>query len=338
MTSHIVNHPSAKGRFHALHTLLTGEWAGGLAALPLAPHRFLSHAVPCATVSDSLGELLIYVQELLTGPMDERLRLWACAAHSGLQPLKTHLLLASIADLLGVLRKANHRTQRTSSHVLEVDDIVDACITEVDAYGAAVKRAMLLLGSAPDNPDRGWRVERACKMIQIKKRDGHLEGNYQLSNGWVHEVTLTSDTIREVGSGVNDISNALKEDIGKRIAGTGVLKYVYILKPEGDVQHNIEVSGVPPLHRALAAWAAHFKLDKEGLNQQWVGVHESRKQHLGVGPSCVACACACFMATYFGSPIYACAYIVSLHCSFHCHAMAKRGGRAWHCDHQAGGG
>ena len=40
VSSHIVNHASAKGRFHALHTLFTSEWAGGLASLHLAPHRF----------------------------------------------------------------------------------------------------------------------------------------------------------------------------------------------------------------------------------------------------------------------------------------------------------
>lgn len=287
MAAHVANHPSARASLGALHKLFTGEWHGGLDALHFAPHRFLSHAVPTAVVCDSMQELLAYVYGILSRPADERLRLWALRMREDLQPLKFHLLLAACADLLGILRKANLRTQRSALHILEVDDVVAACVAELDAYiqtGGVLNKALLTLGAPCTQPGKGWRIERVCRQIQLVKKGGQLIAKYCIAPGQPHELTMHGpNPIKDVEKSVHNVAEVLQADLQARFANTGILKFAHVLRPEWDDQEP--AGGGHEIRHVLAAWAGHFDVDAALLLHQWPGLHAARKQFLGTEPA-----------------------------------------------------
>ena len=287
LSAHVTHHPSAKSQLSSLHQLFTGEWKGGLDALNHAPHRFLSHAIPTAKVSDSMRDVHAYVYGILARPPDERVKLWAMGMRLELQPLKMHLLLAACADLLGILRKANLRTQRQTLRILDVDGVVEECIGEIEEYvksDGVLKKALHLLGCAPVEPGSGWRIQRVCRQIQLKRlsQSGALKGVYYFTPTDRHELTLPgNDAVKQADAAIQEVAALVKEDLKARFANTGVLRSLHILRPEWDEQEPLQVE----LQHAMTAWSKHFGMDVDMLKQQWMGVHTSRKIYLQAEPA-----------------------------------------------------
>eukprot|EP00973_Karenia_brevis_P028820 3974183-Karenia_brevis.AAC.1 len=65
---------------------------------------------------------------------DVSLRDWAGRMGNELKPLKTWLLLAGVADILGILRKTNVKMQRGHLGLLMAQELKDACLMELNAY------------------------------------------------------------------------------------------------------------------------------------------------------------------------------------------------------------
>ena len=140
--------------------------------------------------------------------------LWALRMRDDLQPLKLHLLLAACADMLAILRKANLRTQRAALRILDVDEVVEACLEELAKYSRAdgiFNRALMMLGSPPTPPGKGWRIEQVCRQIRLTKKAGNLVAKYCMAPGQIHELTVQGlQAVKDAEASVRNVVAALQ--------------------------------------------------------------------------------------------------------------------------------
>jgi len=79
----------------------------------------------------------------------------------------THFLLAGLADLLAILRKANLKTQRNQLKIMQLDGIVAVTQQELEEYlgdaGIFSMALRHLLEKPEHSQDRNmWCIEKAC--------------------------------------------------------------------------------------------------------------------------------------------------------------------------------
>ena len=110
IVTHVQSSSHAQGYLRAWTKLLQGEdRKSSLESVNFSPTRFVSHAGPASTLVKSFPEVVQYLTHLKLEALD--LKLW--------------VVLAGIADLLGILKSANIATQRKNLRILEVAAIVE---------------------------------------------------------------------------------------------------------------------------------------------------------------------------------------------------------------------
>ena len=171
----------AQGYLRALTKLLQGEdRKSSLESVNFSPTRFVSHAGPASTLVKSFPEVVQYLTHLkLEG--DQGQRVW-CHTLQALD-LKLWVVLAGIADLLGILKSANIATQRKNLWILEVAAIVETvkgslaeCIRA--GTGQFAEALKLLFQQTDARPNAKSHVEIFCSSVHVTRLS---PGNYRCS-------------------------------------------------------------------------------------------------------------------------------------------------------------
>lgn len=151
IVTHVQSSSHAQGYLRALTELLQGEdRKSSLESVSFSPTRFVSHAGPASTLVKSFPEVVQFLTHLkLEG--DQGQRVW-CHTLQALD-LKLWVVLAGIADLLGILNSANIATQRKNLRILEVDAIVESVKGSLAEYIRA-GRSVCRSSQTPLSADR----------------------------------------------------------------------------------------------------------------------------------------------------------------------------------------
>ena len=132
LCTHISSSQSAQEHLKSLHQLLDHEKP--LPSQPsFAPHRFISHCKPAKALSLSFQEVTSYLQHLKSNGGDHE-RHWACSLDVDVGELKLWLVVAAVADILGILNLLNVRTQRSDLRVLQIQPMLSSCRSSLDRY------------------------------------------------------------------------------------------------------------------------------------------------------------------------------------------------------------
>lgn len=132
LCTHITSSQSAQQHLKSLHQLLDDEKP--LPSQPsFAPHRFISHCKPAKALSLSFQEVTSYLHHLKANGADHE-RHWACSLDVDVGELKLWLVVAAVADMLGILNLLNLRTQRSELRVLQIQPMLSSCRSSLDRY------------------------------------------------------------------------------------------------------------------------------------------------------------------------------------------------------------
>ena len=168
-----------------------------------------------------------------------------------------------------------------------MDDILEACVAELDEYtrpGGTLNLALLTLGEVPSMPGKGWRIQQTCRRIHLTKKNGSILARYMLTPTDSHDLAVPRPAVlKETEQAVCEVAELLRNDMTSRFAHTGILQYVYVLKPEWGAAQPGGGSDAD-LRSAMGAWGKHFGFAAEVLLHQWSGLHASRLRQLVSDP------------------------------------------------------
>ena len=282
LSSHVATHHKAGGVLSTMHALFEPGDGAGAAGLSFAPHRFLSHAKPARVVCDCWLEIMSYASHVQRDRRDEAMFQWGQRVWATMSSLRNWLLLAGVADVLAVVRRANIQTQRTTLRLLEVDGHISQCMQDLRKYiapGGAVRSALGLLSADMSEPGKGLRLNQVCRRVRVLKQNGTLTARCKGPDDMTrYKLDVVASDFTEVQTALGEIVAAVISDVESRFSNVGILRHVCILRPDWT---QVEGTPVP----CLSHWSQHFAVDQATLREQFDRVHAARLRYIVDNPA-----------------------------------------------------
>jgi hypothetical protein len=149
------------------------------------------------------------------------------------------------------------------------------------AEGGPWRSSLRLLGDAATEPGQGWRIERFCRMVHLRKRPAGVTARCVVGAGVTRELDVRPNTLQEAQAAIGQTVELIKGDLACRFTNVGICCFLSVLDPGW----SEPLGGQDDLLRckpALQAWAAHFSVSAALLERQWQHL-DARRQTYSAG-------------------------------------------------------
>ena len=215
---------------------------------------------------------------------DQGQRVW-CNTLQALD-LKLWVVLAGIADLLGILKSANIATQRENLRILEVDAIVESVKGSLAEYiragtGQFAEALKLLFQQTEARPNAKSHVEIFCSSVHVTRLSpGHYRATYAVGDSNA-ALDMHPQSLNAAVEVIREVHELMVEDLEKRFHATSITKYFFIVDPAYNGRE-------PPLAPALRAWSSHLGSSLNDLTTQFSLVLKLKAEHQAKFPETVS--------------------------------------------------
>jgi hypothetical protein len=264
-----------------------------------APRRILNHAELAADVCRNYPDLIMYTYA--------GRQVWSQTTYVLLQRARSWLLLAALADVLAILRKANILLQREHMMVSTVDDIIGTCGQELDEYLKSAPTIMRLPAepAVPLNPiyanyALGVLCGKTLRAKHARSTDGtwclglHAKLEPPAKPPFTHVMPIVKGTISGVLKSIEDMVILVRGELSRRFTNIGVASTFEVLAPDYTASLTDTDVAAGALKRHLSLWADHFALDHVSLVSEYRDLQVARALLLRDKPELIHKPLDCF--------------------------------------------